>query len=126
MMGMIINKRALLTVVLIFINFIFMVNTLSATPWPTEAVVKEKYSQHFYSRAITIDTNGHPHIVYGGTNLYYAYHDGSKWHIATVDSSSGVGGYASMAMDKSGKVHIGYYDLNKKTSSMLPMPLVRG
>jgi hypothetical protein len=91
-----------------------MVNTSSATRWTTETIVKEKYSQHFYSRAIAIDTNGHPHIVYGGNNLYYAYHDGSKWHIVTVDPSSGVGGYASIAMDKSGKVHIGYYDSTNK------------
>lgn len=125
-MGMILNKKALSTLFLIFINFPFVVNTLSAAPWTTETVVKEKYSQYFSSRALAIDTHGHPHIVYGGTNLFYAYHDGSKWHIVTVDSLPGVGGCASIAMDKSGEVHIGYYDLTNKTSNMLLMPLAHG
>lgn len=114
MTGMILSKKALSTFSLIFINFLFVVNALSAAPWSTETVVKEKYSQNFSSRALALDTHGHPHIVCGGTSLFYAYHDGSKWHIVTVDSLPGVGGCASIAMDKSGRAHIGYYDLTNK------------
>ncbi|QQR67544.1 MAG: hypothetical protein IPI25_04880 [Candidatus Brocadia sp.] len=52
-MKMLVHKIALLS--LIFITFTFMADTLSAKPWKTETVAKEKYSQYFYSKAIAID-----------------------------------------------------------------------
>ena len=85
------------------------VNT-SADTWKIEAVDAPKYFYDFYSRAIAVDASNHPHIAYGGDHLYYAYHDGSKWNYQTVDTSTGVGEYASIALDTSGKVHISYLD----------------
>ncbi|MEK6636302.1 MAG: hypothetical protein AABY38_08075 [Planctomycetota bacterium] len=66
------------------------------------------------SRSIAVDSNNHPHFTYGGDHLYYAYYDGSAWHYETVDSSSKVGRYASIALDSSGKVHISYFDETNK------------
>ncbi|MEK6560031.1 MAG: hypothetical protein AABZ43_07790 [Planctomycetota bacterium] len=62
------------------------------------------------SRAIAVDSNNHPHFTYGGDHLYYAYYDGSSWHYETVDSSPGVGRYASIALDESDNAHISYYN----------------
>ena len=50
-------------------------NTLADT-WNIEAVDTPKYFTNFYSRAIAVDANGHPHIAYGGEHLYHAYY---KW-----------------------------------------------
>ena len=60
------------------------------------------------SRSIAVDSNNHPHFAYGGDHLYYAYYDGSSWHYETVDSSPGVGRYASIALDESDNAHISY------------------
>jgi hypothetical protein len=78
--------------------------------WTTGEVDAPKIFSNFYSRAISIDSSGNPHIAYGEDHLYYAYHDGSSWNYETVDSSTGVGQFASIALDSSGKVHISYYD----------------
>ncbi len=82
-------------------------NTADLT-WNTEAVDAPKYFDQFSSRAIAVDASGHPHVVYGGDHLYYAYYDGTAWHYETVDSSPYVGNNASVALDKSGYVHISY------------------
>ncbi len=61
-------------------------------------------------RSLRLDPNGHPHIVYGGDHLYYAWHDGAYWHYETVDHAPGVGNYAALAFDTGGHPHISYYD----------------
>ena len=81
----------------------------------------KKYSDFFdnlYSSAIAVDSNGRPHIAYGGNHLYYAYYDGSIWRYETIDSSSKVGQYASIAIDKSGKAHISYYDADNHNHAL--------
>jgi uncharacterized repeat protein (TIGR01451 family) len=61
-------------------------------------------------RSLRLDTEGHPHLAYGGDHLYYAWHDGVAWHYETVDSTPRVGGSASLALDADGRPHISYYD----------------
>jgi hypothetical protein len=85
-------------------------NSALSASWTTEAVDASKDFTNFYQRAIAIDSNDHPHIAYGGDHLYHAYHDGTEWHYETVDSSTRVGWYASIALDSSGNVHISYYN----------------
>ena len=75
--------------------------------WFIEAVEAPKY---FYGSSITIDSNGYPHMAYGGDHLYYTYYDGSTWHYETIDSSSGVGRYTSLGLDSNDKAHISYSD----------------
>ncbi|HHT9146998.1 MAG TPA: hypothetical protein ACFYD4_15195, partial [Candidatus Wunengus sp. YC61] len=82
----------------------------SSTTWTIEAVDAPKRFSYFSSRAIAIDSNNNPHIAYGEKNLYYAHYNGSNWVYETVDSLSGVGYYASIALDTSGKAHISYLD----------------
>ena len=60
--------------------------------------------------SLRLDSNDHPHIAYGGDHLYHAWNDGSTWHYETVDASPGVGAYASLALDSTGKPAIAYYD----------------
>ena len=61
-------------------------------------------------RSLRLDSEGHPHIAYGGKHLYYAWHDGVEWHYETVDGAYEVGMFASLALDAAGRPHISYYD----------------
>jgi hypothetical protein len=64
------------------------------------------------SRSLRLDEDGNPHVAYGGDHLYYATNQGSSWAVQTevVDSSPGVGAYASLALDINNNPHISYYD----------------
>jgi len=63
-------------------------------------------------RSLRLDGAGRPHIAYGGKHLYYAWHDGARWHLEVADDagSNDVGKQASLALDSGGNPHIGYYD----------------
>ena len=76
--------------------------------WNTEEVDAPKYFKRLSSRAIAMDANNRPHIVYGGDHLYHAYHDGTAWQYETIDPSPNAGWDASMAFDASGHAHISY------------------
>lgn len=82
--------------------------------WKVKAIDAPTYFTNFNSRAIAVDSNNNPHIVYGGDHLYYAHYDGSIWNYETIDSSSEVGMDASIALDGAGNVHISYYNMNDK------------
>ena len=69
--------------------------------------------------SIAIDSSNHVHISYGMNGgfhfnnvdaLKYATNLSGSWEITTIDSNGYVGGYTSIAIDSSGKVHISYYD----------------
>jgi hypothetical protein len=61
-------------------------------------------------RALALDTQGNPHIAYGGRHLYYAYYDGTVWHRETVEESNeGIGAGTSLALDAAGYPRISYY-----------------
>jgi hypothetical protein len=62
------------------------------------------------NRNLALDSAGHPHLVYGGDRLYYAWHDGTSWHREIVDPTLGVGVYASLALDDLDHPHVSYYD----------------
>lgn len=83
-------------------------------PWNTEFVDNPtRVFDDLNPRALAFDSAGHPHIVYGGDHLYHAWHNGSSWQIETVDTSWGVGRYASIALNTSTNpngIHVAYYD----------------
>jgi hypothetical protein len=78
----------------------------------SERVDAPKWFHWMNSHSLRIDntTNRNPHIAYGGDHLYYASYTGSAWQLETVDSSYGVGKYASLALDSNNRPHISYYD----------------
>ncbi len=65
--------------------------------------------------SLVLDGLGRPHIGYiyqaefDNLDLRYAWHDGTSWHVETVDSE-GWSEYASLALDGSDRPHISYYD----------------
>ncbi len=63
-------------------------------------------------RSMRFDSNGVPHIVYGGDHLYYSVYDpvAKVWNTTTLDNSPQVGQYASLALDKNNNPRISYYD----------------
>jgi len=78
--------------------------------WNIERVHSGKFFDHMGDRSLTLDAGGNPHIAYGGKHLYYAWYDGTEWHIDTVDDSWDVGYCTSLAFDSGGYPHISYYD----------------
>ncbi len=61
-------------------------------------------------RSLAFDSAGHPRIAYGGSGLYYAWHDGETWHTGTADGAPGVGRHASLALTNTEDPRIAYYD----------------
>lgn len=63
------------------------------------------------SSSLALDGLGHPHIGYydyTNGNLKYVWHDGSAWHIETVDSAGDVGLGTSLVLDRAASPHISY------------------
>lgn len=69
-----------------------------------------RFFSHLTDRSLRFDSNGNPHIAYGGKNLYYAYYNGTSWVKTIVDYSPGVGEYAAIALDSQNRPRISYYD----------------
>ena len=65
------------------------VAAIAANPpgWTIECVDCPKYFETLTDRSLRLDSAGHPAIAYGGDHLYYAWNDGSTWHLTTVDNS---------------------------------------
>jgi hypothetical protein len=76
--------------------------------WTIELADVSKAFEAMGDRSLALDSSGNPHIAYGYRQLYYAWHDGSAWHLETVDSTLGVGSCASLALDAAGRPHISY------------------
>ena len=90
--------------------------TPTATPtsqfrWAVECVDCPVMVTGFNERALRLDKDGHPHAVYGGNHLYYAWHDGLTWHREVVDGERDVGAGAALALQPDNdSPHIVYYD----------------
>ncbi len=78
--------------------------------WGIDFVDNPKTFHELTDRALRLDSAGHPHVMYGGDRLYYAWHDGLIWNYEIVDSTSGVGVYSSLALDSFDKASAAYID----------------
>jgi hypothetical protein len=84
--------------------------TFADNDWVSDCVDCPRWFESLTDRSVQLDRDGRPHVAFGGDHLYYAWHDGTGWNYATVDPERGVGAYASLALDESGKPHIAYHD----------------
>lgn len=90
--------------------------TNASGAWATQAV--DSVGNVGLSTSIALDASGHAHISYtDATNhtLKYATNSSGAWMTYTIDSSvyvagllSSLGGYTSIAIDSTGKVHVSY------------------
>jgi hypothetical protein len=83
--------------------------------WDIQTVATEKFVNNVY---LALDSNNNPHILYGGesakggnnvgTEVKYAYYDGSNWSIQTVMSNLTTGVFGNLAVDSYGNPHFTY------------------
>ncbi|MEJ2211475.1 MAG: hypothetical protein P8129_20895 [Anaerolineae bacterium] len=83
---------------------------VAADGWVVECVDCPHYFDRLTDHSLRLDDAGHPHVAYGEDHLYYAWHDGSQWHIQVVDADPGADRNASLALDAAGYAHISYFD----------------
>ncbi|MCA9935466.1 MAG: hypothetical protein H6662_16875 [Ardenticatenaceae bacterium] len=78
--------------------------------WKFSIVEDAKYFPYRTSPDIQYDGLSRPHIAYGGDKLYHAWHDGTVWHVETVDDSPGVGYWAVLQINEANQPIIVYTD----------------
>jgi hypothetical protein len=107
------------------------------TVWHTQTVDSEISPSPYTSLAL--DSSAHPHLSYclhkpwegppiewACRELRYAWHDGTHWHIQTVEYDAG--GYTSLVLDSSNQPHISYYQFDHfdigslKYARLVPSP----
>ena len=104
-----VNKRYVLGLSLLFLVILIPTIIFSEQhDWEIQCVDCRHSFQYMTDRSLRCDSQGHPHIVYGGDNLYHAYHDGYSWNIEIVDETPGVGWWASIALDDMDNPTISY------------------
>ena len=75
--------------------------------WKVETIDPSPEVQWNAHVKITLDGNGHPHIVYGEKTIDYAYFDGNVWHRERIASLTNFGqAWPSIAVDSDGRAHI--------------------
>ncbi len=106
-------------------NYELAYATLIGDEWSMETVESLGYFSDG-KISMELDSNNNPHITYGsrpmdmrrsetgiedGTELKYAYYDGSSWHTAVLNtgSDSYFGRYSSLVLDSSAIPHIAYF-----------------
>ncbi|MFU8804238.1 MAG: hypothetical protein ACNA8W_10545, partial [Bradymonadaceae bacterium] len=79
--------------------------------WPTTATVVDDAAS-VRATSIAIDPWDRPHIAYRdegqGGALKYAYYDGARWQISTVDAFDDTGHHPRIAVDRWGRKHLVY------------------
>jgi hypothetical protein len=60
--------------------------------WRHECVDCSATLTYGSERALQLDRNNRPHLVYGGNRLYHVWYDGVAWQSQVVDPAPGVGG----------------------------------
>ncbi len=76
--------------------------------WTVECVDCPRNFGGMSSRSLQLDSDGHPHIAYGGDRLDYASYDGSTWNFEVVDSGTGNYREINLVLDQQGRAHLIY------------------
>ena len=95
--------------------------TKAGSAWSIQLVKTNCISGNFSRRlSISIDTNGRPHICFGGyiggnSRVFHAYSaSGTSWSFETIDSASIARGIDS-AFDSAGRLHVSYVRNNDES-----------
>ena len=86
--------------------------TLNGGSWTVEEVGSGAVPYEF-GTGIALDSRDRPHLVWfdaSDKDLKYAFKDGGRWFISTVDSEGDVGRYPSLVVDKTDNPSISYYE----------------
>jgi len=101
--------RKVLLISVVNIILLALASNSSFAAW-TKQLIDGKQFSNMSSRSIVLEKNTNfPHVVYGKTQLFHAYFNGSSWKTQIVDRTPDVGEYASIALDQNNNVHISYY-----------------
>ncbi len=89
-------------------HYLYRLHPYRPAPWIAELVDVGWDEATLHNRGLAIDADGHAHLAYGGTQLYYAEEDGAGWHVQVVDPTYGVNRDPSLVLDGNGRPHIVY------------------
>ncbi len=78
--------------------------------WHSECVDCPPSIHSISHGSIALDSEGHPHVAYGGVKLYHAWYDGTGWRAEVADANFQVGAWAAIDLDQNDYPHISYYD----------------
>lgn len=102
--------------------FVFLPILLKPDPemqWVIECAACPTSFWRTTDRSLQLDSNGYPHIAYGGNDLFYTWFDGNKWQTETVDTTLQNGYSPALALDDQNQPHISYAMYNY---SVTPSP----
>lgn len=93
--------------VLVVLVFVLLLPIIASAEWQTECVDCPPAYVNKGLRSLALDSSGNPHMTYGGFDgLYYAFHDGTSWHIETLNENRSE--KPEIVIDSSDEVHIVY------------------
>ena len=95
--------------------------TLKGGSWTVEEVGSGAVPYEF-GTGIALDSRDRPHVVWfdaSDKDLKYAFKDGGRWFISTVDSEGDVGRYPSLVIDQSDNPSISYYEQMNKSEGYI-------
>ncbi|MEA3396856.1 MAG: hypothetical protein U9R05_05285, partial [Chloroflexota bacterium] len=85
--GSIVSHTHAITLELARIYLPLVMHNWPPPTWHSECVDCPPYIDNITQGSIALDSAGHPHVAYGGDNLYYAWHDGTGWQVEVADPS---------------------------------------
>ncbi|MCD4736113.1 MAG: hypothetical protein K8R53_08730 [Bacteroidales bacterium] len=109
-----IDTKKIIYLLFLVMGAVIWINVLAvnAADWSIQVADPTHVFNDNSDHALAIGSDGTIYVAYGDKNLYMAKKIPGRvdWVIEVVDSSSQVGGYASLALDSNNNPHISYQD----------------